>query len=378
MSYDYSMGVNYMPMTSTYATQGNVATNVQENAVTNPQGNIEQDKNSDNKVSVNKDLLWAGLTGLAVLGTYLLTKGHYKAKIPASGQVAQGVSHSVETVAKPIPETVNTYLASYKPFAGVENVAEGIKPAVTNIGSRTRAEFVTTVNGETVKDIVIFNDKGNAVSRFLERTKPNDINGTTRVREAYRLKPNGEQELVQTSTRRKGDCIVRSQGTLRNINTTVDDVNIKNHTVNKTPADLPNNAGPDANSNVRELDIFRRYDKTSGHLVTETNQRTFVNSRGEEIYGAYQNERMFGYDKDGKLVSILEKNPKKEFMGDDYLYQAVKDGEVVSSHQANKFDVSILRKGGTANYSDGQIHHTLTDDEIATFSDYFSSRNTLA
>ena len=115
----------------------------------------------------NKDLLWAGITGLAVLGTYLITRGHYKAKIPAqtashtasAGQAAgQMAQEAAGQVAKPIPESVNTFLASYKPFSGVENVAEGVMPNITQVGSRTRAEFLTTVDGQPVRDIVIFND----------------------------------------------------------------------------------------------------------------------------------------------------------------------------------------------------------------------------
>lgn len=382
MSYYYNSGLGYVPYvpftSSSYVSpQNQVVTQPQQTTVTE----TSQKENS----SVNKDLLWAGITGLAILGTYLVTRGHYKAKIPAqtashtasAGQAAgQMAQEAAGQVAKPIPESVNSFLASYKPFGDVENAADGVLPKITQVGSRTRAEYLTNLNGEQVKDIIIFNDKGTAVSRFLEKTKPNDRNGVVRVRQAFRLNSNGEQELVQTSTRRKGDLVVSSNRQERHTNSIQDSIEIENHGVNKIPDELPN-GGFDPNSNVKNVRIFRRYDKTSGRLVNYNNSRTYVNSEGKEIYNCFDNDRFFAYDKSGKLVGILEQNPKKAWMERDYAYHVVDNGNIVSTTPANTFDVSVIRRGGTYNYTDGQIHHTLSDEQIANFRDFFSSRKDL-
>lgn len=379
MSYYYNSGFNYVPFTSLDYIPP------QKQVVTQPQQITVKETPQKESSSLNKNLLWAGITGLAVLGTYLVTRGHYKAKIPtqavpngtasqATGRVAQETAEQVgQQAAKPIPESVNTFLGSYKPFNGVENAAEGVMPKITQVGSRTRAEFLTTVNGEQVKDIVIFNDKGEAVSRFLETTKPNDRNGVDRVRQAFRLNSNGEQELVQTSTRRKGDMVGSKDGQMGKFNTISDDVKIVNHGVNKMPKDLPDGT-PDANSNVAELRIYRRYDKTSGRLIQVHSDRSYINANGEPIYGAFTNERYFAYDNDGKLVGILERNPKKAWMERDYAYHVVDNGNIINQSPANDFDEAIIRLGGTYNYTDGKIHHTLTDDVFANFRDYYSSR----
>lgn len=379
MSYYYNSGFNYVPFTSfDYIPP-------QKQVVTQPQQITVKETPQKESSSLNKDLLWAGITGLAVLGTYLVTRGHYKAKIPtqavpngtasqATGRVAQETAEQVgQQAAKPIPESVNTFLGSYKPFNGVENAAEGVMPKITQVGSRTRAEFLATVNGEQVKDIVIFNDKGEAVSRFLETTKPNDRNGVDRVRQAFRLNSNGEQELVQTSTRRKGDMVARRNRQDVVLNTISDDVEIVNHGVNKIPDELPN-GDINANSNVAKVRIFRSYDKTSDRLVHTYTDRNYINSDGNPIFGAFTNERYFAYDNDGKLVGILENNPKKAWMERDYAYHVVDNGNIINQSPANDFDEAIIRLGGTYNYTDGKIHHTLTDDVFANFRDYYSSR----
>ena len=377
MSYYYNSGFNYVPFTSSSYVPS------QNQVVTQPQQTVVTETPQKESSSVNKDLLWAGITGLAVLGTYLVTRGHYKAKIPtqaasnsATSAINQTTERAVQEVAeeftKPIPESVNTFLASYKPFSGVDNVAEGVMPKITQVGSRTRAEYLTTVNGEQVKDIIIFNDKGNAVSRFLETTKSNNRNGVDRVRQAFRLNSNGEQELVQTSTRRKGDFVVTSNRQERHTNSIQDHIEIENHGVNKTPDELPN-GDIDPNSNVKNVCILRRYDKTSGRLVNYRNSRIYVNSKGEEIYNCFDNDRFFAYDKNGKLVGILEQNPKKAWMERDYAYHVVDNGNIVSTTPANRFDVNVIRSGGTCNYTDGQIHHTLSDEQIANFNDFYSS-----
>lgn len=376
MSYYYNSGFNYVPFTSLDYIPP------QKQVVTQPQQITVKETPQKESSSLNKDLLWAGITGLAVLGTYLVTRGHYKAKIPTqavpngtasqvTGRVAQETAEQVgQQAAKPIPESVNTFLGSYKPFNGVENAAEGVMPKITQVGSRTRAEFLATVNGEQVKDIVIFNDKGEAVSRFLETTKPNDRNGVDRVRQAFRLNSNGEQELVQTSTRRKGDFKYVGLG---EFNTISDNVEIVNHGVNKIPKELPDGT-IDANSNVAKLRIQRYYDKTSGRLVQTCNDRCYIDVHGDPIYGAFSNERYFAYDNDGKLVGILEQNPKKAWMGKDYAYHVVDNGNIINQSPANMFDACIIRHGGTYNNTDELIHHTLTHDVFANFRDYYSSR----
>lgn len=377
MSYYYNSGFNYVPFTSSSYVPS------QNQVVTQPQQTVVTETPQKESSSVNKDLLWAGITGLAVLGTYLVTRGHYKAKIPTQAAsnfgtpavnqtTERAIQEVAEEVAKPIPESVNRFLDSYKPFSGVDNVAEGVMPKITQVGSRTRAEYLTTVNGEQVKDIIIFNDKGNAVSRFLETTKPNNRNGVDRVRQAFRLNSNGEQELVQTSTRRKGDLVVTSNRQERHTNSIQDSIEIENHGVNKIPDELPN-GDIDPNSNVKNVRILRRYDKTSGRLVSYNNSRTYVNSEGKEIYNCFDNDRFFAYDKNGKLVGILEQNPKKAWMERDYAYHVVDNGNIVSTTPANTFDVSVIRRGGTYNYTDGQIHHTLSDEQIANFTDFYSS-----
>uniref|UniRef100_UPI00402653CA hypothetical protein n=1 Tax=Candidatus Stercorousia sp. TaxID=3048886 RepID=UPI00402653CA len=382
MSYYYNSGFNYVPFTSSSYVPA------QNQVVTQPQQTMVAETPQKESSSVNKDLLWAGIAGLAVLGTYLVTRGHYKAKIPtqatsnsltpAVNQTTERAAQEVaEEFAKPIPESVNRFLDSYKPFSGVDNVAEGVMPKITQVGSRTRAEYLTTVNGEQVKDIIIFNDKGNAVSRFLETTKPNNRNGVDRVRQAFRLNSNGEQELVQTSTRRKGDLVVSSNGQKRSVNSIKDGIEIENHGVNKTPENLPDGSAPDPNSNVKSVSINRYYDKTSGRLVNYSNSRTYVNSKGEEIYTCFDNSRFFAYDNNGKLIGILEQNPKKAFMGDDYAYHVVENGEIVNTSPANKFDLSVIRHGGTYKYTDGKNHHTLSDEQLANFADYYSSRQYL-
>ncbi len=373
----YNSGFNYIPFASSaYVTP-------QNQVVAKPQQTTVAETSQEENSSINKDLLWAGITGLAVLGTYLVTRGHYKAKIPtqaASNSVAPAINQTTERAvqevaeefAKPIPESVNAFLASYKPFSGVDNVAEGVMPKITQVGSRTRAEYITTVNGEQVKDIIIFNDKGNAVSRFLETTKPNDRNGVDRVRQAFRLNSNGEQELVQTSTRRKGDLVVTSKRQERHTNSIQDSIEIENHGLNKIPDELPN-GNIDPNSNVAKISIHRRYDRNSGRLVNIMNNRNYVNSEGGGIYGAYINERYFAYDRDGNIIGILEQNPKKAWMERDYAYHFVDNGKIVSTTPANGFDVGVIRRGGTYNYTDGQIHHTLSDEQFANFADYYSS-----
>ena len=108
-----------------------------------------------------------------------------------------------------------------------------------------------------------------------------------------------------------------------------------------------------------------------------SNSRTYVNSKGEEIYTCFDNSRFFAYDNNGKLIGILEQNPKKAFMGDDYAYHVVENGEIVNTSPANKFDLSVIRHGGTYKYTDGKNHHTLSDEQLANFADYYSSRQYL-
>lgn len=132
------------------------------------------------------------------------------------------------------------------------------------------------------------------------------------------------------------------------------------------------------NSNVKKVRILRRYDKTSGRLVNYNNSRTYVNSEGNLIYNCFENDRSFAYDENGKLIGILEQNPKKVWMGrDDYAYRVVENGNIVNTIPANKFDLSVIRGGGTYNYTDGQIHHTLSDEQLADFRDYYSARQYL-
>ena len=377
MPYYYNSGFSYVPFTSGYMP-------LQNQVAAKPQQAAAAETPKKENSFANKDLLWAGIIGLAVLGTYLITRGHYKAKIPAqtvsqaasqtvsagqaAGQMAQEVA---EQVAKPIPESVNTFLASYKPFSGVENVAEGVMPNITQVGSRTRAEFLTTVDGQPVRDIVIFNDKGTAVSRFLETTKPWGDNGIKKVRQAFRLNEKGEQTLVQTSDRCRGVPVLSDCGGRVKMNNTRDWITINNHEVNRCPEYLPNGeVGP--NSNVWGVTIRREYDKTSGRLVYANNNRTYMNNAGDPIVDCFENERYFAYDKAGNLAGIFEKNPKKEFtVRKDYVYHTVENGQIVSSRKANEGDRLILRS-----YNDcdrNQIEHTLSDDEIANFADYFSS-----
>ena len=58
----------------------------------------------------------------------------------------------------------------------------------------------------------------------------------------------------------------------------------------------------------------------------------------------------------------------------DYAYHVVDNGNIINQSPANDFDEAIIRLGGTYNYTDGKIHHTLTDDVFANFRDYYSSR----
>ena len=61
-------------------------------------------------------------------------------------------------------------------------------------------------------------------------------------------------------------------------------------------------------------------------------------------------------------------------MEKDYAFHIVDNGNIVNTSPANSYDASVIRRGGTYNYTDGEIHHTLTDDVFANFRDFYSSR----
>lgn len=89
--YYYDLGFNY-PCESGSSLP---AVNTQQILIViNPQNSANIEKTSNNNT-----LLCGGLTCLAILGTYLITKGHYKGKFPSTNTAA---SHTAKQTAKPI------------------------------------------------------------------------------------------------------------------------------------------------------------------------------------------------------------------------------------------------------------------------------------
>jgi hypothetical protein len=357
----------------------------------------EPKKSSDNK------LIWAGLAGLAILGTYLLTKGHCKSGLSSATQsteraVTQSaeqaatqstervVTQSAEQAAAQTTDSINEFLAKYEPFDGAANLAENVKPKITRIGSRTRAEFVNIEHVDTGydvtrRDIVIFNKDGRAVSRFSETVSPNpNNNGEVRFRSTYRLNDKGEQQLVQRSTMKSGDVIFKKGGVSEPRNARSKTIDINNLNVHESPKELADGINIDPNSNVRHVNIRRTFNKSTNRLVEYNAQRSYLNSEGDVLPMFYK-QKVYGYDKAGNLIGVLEKNPTNRLNGGklDYLYSNINNGQVVSSHPASSDDFIVLYQKGQYNQPDGTvINHTMTDEEIAKFADYFSSKNQLA
>lgn len=315
--YYYDSGLNYS-FTGGY-TLLPPAKNQQPQVVTEPQ-NLENIK----KTSDNNTLLWGGLTGLAILGTYLITRGHYKGRISAgvsnpaaATQATEQVAHATAQAAKPIPEAASTFANSYKPFSGIQGVAGEIKPTLTQVGSRTRADFDAIVNGQQIRETLIFNAEGKPVSRFVQTT---DKDGKV-VREAFKINDKGEiSEAVQRSTRSTTAADLK-KNTKRIVHK-----NIENLTVNEPPKDLPNGRDIDAASNIRTLTFSRYYDDKTGRLIRTTAERDYINPKGEGIYACFKNEKTFGYDANGNLAAIVEQNPDKLFNNCCYVYRNVADG----------------------------------------------------
>lgn len=188
MSVSFNPQLNYYQQIPYFKGQVAQNTNTQNNTVE------KQQAKTDN------NLLWVGLTGLAVLGTYLITRGHYKAKIPSSTPqtVQQVVNQTTSHAQKPVAE----FISGYKPFVGIENVADDVKPVITQFGSRTRADFISVVDGKPIRETVFFSSENKPIVRFIESTSDD---GKDLVRESYKFNDKGElSDVINKTTKVNG------------------------------------------------------------------------------------------------------------------------------------------------------------------------------
>ena len=311
--YYYDLGMNY-PFTGAVNLPQNpaIAQVPPINAQTQPiSGQTTQQAQGEQKSSSNEKLLWLGLTGLAVLGTFLLTKGHYKGKIPStsatsqtSAGATQAVAEGAGQAAKPLPESVTSFVNSYKPFAGIEGVSGEIKPVIQQVGSRCRADFTHTINGQNVRETLIFNAEGKPVSRFLETTS---ADGKEIVRKAYKINDKGElSDVVQTSTKKKYYNTDRNTGARTDSRFGIRKT-IENHDIgfrNDLPLD---NAEEMKKIRYNELMFSRIYDEKTGKLLYKNVQRDLMDTHSE-IVPWNEHTCFYGYDKDGKLAGIISQN----------------------------------------------------------------------
>ncbi|MBO6086839.1 hypothetical protein J6P92_00640 [bacterium] len=309
--YYYDFGMNYPFMGAVNLPQNTTIAQVpQINTQTQPINTQNTEKaQTEQKSSSNEKLLWLGLTGLAVLGTYLLTKGHYKGKIPstsatsqASASTSQAVAEGAGQIAKPIPENVANFVNGYKPFAGIEGVSGEIKPVIQRVGSRCRADFIHTINGQNIRETLIFNAEGKPVSRFVETTSQD---GKEIVRKAYKINDKGEllPDVVQTSTRRKFYNTDRNTGERTSSRFGIRKT-IENHDIGfRNDLPLEND---DAMRRIRynELQFMHLYDEKSGKLLYKNVSRDLINSQ-DDIVNWSDHTCFYGYDKDGKLAGII-------------------------------------------------------------------------
>ena len=311
--YYYDFGMNYPFMGAVNLPQNTTIAQVpQINTQTQPINTQNTEKaQTEQKSSSNEKLLWLGLTGLAVLGTYLLTKGHYKGKIPSSssashraGQTVGAAGQALGEVAKPIPENVTNFVNGYKPFAGIEGVSGEIKPVIQQVGSRCRADFTHTINGQNIRETLIFNVEGKPVSRFLETTS---ADGNEIVRKAYKINDKGElSDVVQTSTKKKYYNTDRNTGARTDSRFGIRKT-IENHDIgfrNNLPLD---DLEEMKKIRYNELQFSRIYDEKSGKLLYKNVSRDLINSQ-DDIVNWSDHTCFYGYDKDGKLAGIISQN----------------------------------------------------------------------
>ena len=260
------------------------------------------------------------MTGLAVLGTYLLTKGHYKGKIPSTsatsqasasasqavaggtGQATGATGRALSEAAKPIPENVANFVNGYKPFTGIEGVSGEIKPVIQQVGSRCRADFTHTINGQNIRETLIFNAEGKPVSRFVETTSQD---GNEIVRKAYKINDKGEllPDAVQTSTRRKFYNTDRVTGERTDSKFGIRKT-IENHDIgfrNNLPLD---DLEEMKKIRYNELQFMHLYDEKSGKLLYKNVSRDLIDAHGD-IAPWNEHTYFYGYDKDGKLAGII-------------------------------------------------------------------------